>query len=311
LPQDEDKHEAPAAAATTAPCPYSPNASPQIPTDERRQPLSHPKKGDDALNELVDTILSSSRYKEVAPSLIRAIAKQELAKRRNLKEAVKATKNKLHQVSGAYLDSTENYAAWLLELQEASSVAEPDYLRERCRQIMRHHASTRERLPILSQFYAEIFAHLPPVHSLLDVACGLNPLAIPWMPLAKEATYLACDIQRDMMAFLQGWFDLSNRQGYAQVCDVLSTPPTHKVDVALLLKTISCLEQVDKTAGIRLLQAIQADYLVISYPARSLGGKNKGMVDYYKNHFHELVAHESWKITMLTFPSELVFVVEK
>lgn len=268
-------------------------------------------KGDDALNELVDTILSSSRYKEVAPSLIRTIAKQELAKRRNLKEAVKATKNKLHQVSGAYLDSTENYAVWLLELQEATSLAEPDYLRERCCQIMRHHASTRERLPILNQFYAEIFAHLPPVHSLLDIACGLNPLAIHWMPLAKEATYLACDIHRDMMTFLQRWFDLSDRQGYAQVCDVLSTPPTHKVDVALLLKTIPCLEQVDKTAGIGLLQAIQADYLVISYPAHSLGGKNKGMVDYYKNHFRELVAHEAWKITTLMFPSELVFVLEK
>lgn len=268
-------------------------------------------KDDDTLNELVDTILSSSRYKEVAPSLVHAIAKQELAKRRNLKEAVKATKNKLHQVSGAYLDSRENYAAWLRELREAISSGDPEYLRVRCREIMRHHASTRERLPILDQFYAEIFVHLPPVQSLLDIACGLHPLAIPWMPLAKDARYLACDIQREMMIFLQGWFDLSNRQGSAQLCDVLSTLPTHKVDVALLLKTIPCLEQVDKTVGIRLLQAIQADYLVISYPAQSLGGKNKGMVDYYKNHFRELVAHEAWKITMLTFPSELVFVVEK
>ena len=270
-------------------------------------------KSDDTLNELVAAILSSSRYKEVAPSLISTIGMQELIKRRNLKEAVKATKNKLHQVSGAYLEtSTENYAAWLLELHEVMRSGERNRLREWCRQIMRHHASTRERLPILEQFYAEIFAHLPPIHSLLDIACGLNPLALPWMPLAEGATYVACDIQHDMMAFLQSWFHAETAvQGYAQVCNVLAAYPTDKVDAALLLKTIPCLEQIDKTAGLRLLHAIQADYLVVSYPVRSLGGKHKGMIDYYEEHFRKLVAQKAWEITRLIFPTELVFIVKK
>ena len=264
------------------------------------------------VDHLVNTVLASKGYREIAPSLIREIAAQELTKRRSLKEAIKATKNKLHQVSGAYLDGAENYSAWLLELHEAMSSGERDRLRAWCRQIMQHHASTRERLPILDQFYTEIFAHLPPIHSLLDIACGLNPLALPWMPLTKGATYLACDIQQDMMAFLQQWFHAeSSVQGCAQVCNVLSACPTDSIDVALLLKTIPCLEQIDKTAGLRLLHTIQADYLVISYPVRSLGGKHKGMIDYYEEHFRKLVSQEAWGITKLIFPTELVFIVKK
>ena len=63
---------------------------------------------------------------------------------------------------------------------------------------------------------------LPPIRSVLDVACGLNPLAIPWMPLAPDVHYYACDIYADMIAFLNGFFQIAGIDGQAQACDLVS-----------------------------------------------------------------------------------------
>jgi len=269
------------------------------------------ERKNDQLDTLVDAIMASSKYKHVCKELITYIGAQELSKRRNGKEALKATKNKLHQIGSAYLDSRVHYESWLNELRMAALSANRDNLLHGCTRIMNHHASTRERLPILEQFYSEIFTYLPPIRSVLDIACGLHPLAIPWMPLPEDAEYYACDIYQDMMDFLHKWMVIINMQGRTQVCDVIQQCPNYKVDLAFVLKTIPCLEQVDKSAGSRLLHTINADHLVVSFPVHSLGGKRKGMVEHYETHFRELVANEKWEIKKLEFSSELVFVVRK
>ena len=100
--------------------------------------------------------------------VIHRIGAIELAKRPRLKEAIKATKNKLHQVGGAYLSEKMPYTEWLAELEQANP--DPDQLKDACRRIMRSHASTRERLPILEEFYTTIFQHVGQPKSILDVA---------------------------------------------------------------------------------------------------------------------------------------------
>lgn len=263
------------------------------------------------LNGLVDAVLMSSKYKSVREDFIRSIGSRELAKQRNLKEAIKATKNKLHQVGGAYLDSGINYAVWLDELREAYQSGNRDDFLKVCARIMQHHSSTRERLQILNQFYATTLADLSPLRTVLDVACGLNPLSIPWMPLAENVEYYAYDIYQDMMDFLNEFMAIIHVQGHAQACDVIQFCPTRKVDVAFILKTIPCLEQVDKSAGLRLLDTINADYLLVSFPVHSLGGRNKGMLINYEARFRDLVANKTWSIERFEFATELAFLVAK
>ncbi len=269
------------------------------------------------LDSLVAAVLASPKYRQVSAGLVRTIAGQELAKRENAKETIKAIKTRLHQVGGAYQSGREAYVKWLAELHAALQSGNRAVLLATSQRIMSHHASTRERLPILDRFYSTIFAGLPPVSSVIDLACGLNPLALPWMPLVPGATYTACDIYTDMIDFLNGFFALLQKQdeaavaGSAQVRDILTSCPTEHADVAFVLKTIPCLEQVDKSAGHRLLRALNADYLVVSFPIHSLGGRSKGMLTNYEVHFRELVAGESWEIQRIEFPGELAFVVKK
>ncbi|MGH2497366.1 MAG: 16S rRNA methyltransferase [Ktedonobacteraceae bacterium] len=270
-----------------------------------------PNPAQPPLLQLIEAIQASAKYRHIDAGFIRAVGTAELEKRRNLKEALKATKNKLHQVGAAYQDNIPSYTRWLEALRAASLTGDPAQLQATCREIMQLHASTRERLPFLSHFYSAILAHIAPVHSVLDIACGLNPLAIPSMPLAPGARYYACDIYQDMADFLQACFPLLHVDGEATVCDVIQHCPTHKVDVAFVLKTIPVLEQVDKNAGRRLLQSIHADHLVVSFPAASLGGRSKGMATNYETHFNELVAGQNWSIQRFSYAAELVFVIHK
>jgi 16S rRNA (guanine(1405)-N(7))-methyltransferase len=249
-------------------------------------------------------------YGAVCQELITRVGQQELAKRRNLREAVKATKNKLHQAAGAYLESDLPYSAWLEELR---ATGDPASFRSACRRVMGAHASTRERLPTLDEFYEIIWVGLPRVRSVLDLACGLNPLALPWMPLAEGAAYYAYDIYQDMVDFLGHFMalPLAKVRGEVQARDVLQLGPLPRVDLALLLKALPCLEQLDKAAGAKLLDMVQAEYVLVSFPARSLGRKEKGMVANYEAHFRELMRGRAGVIRRFEFPSELVFLVSQ
>jgi 16S rRNA (guanine(1405)-N(7))-methyltransferase len=256
------------------------------------------------LAALVAAVRASAKYRHLDATLVEEVAASELAKGRNFKESVKATRNKLHQVAGAYLPDRPDYAAWLNTITQATSTEER---RAAYRQVMSHHASTRERLPFLDSFYDTVLGDLPPIHSVLDLACGLNPLAAMWMPLAADAVYYACDIYEDQIDFLNSVSQQSGQRGQAFVGNLLAEVPAQAVDVALLLKTIPCLEQLDKGIGPRLLAQINTPVVVVSYPARSLGGHGKGMVQNYADHFAKLSAGQPWQITRFDFPTELVF----
>jgi len=260
------------------------------------------------VEQIVQSIAASRRYRSVSAEFVRSIAVRELARHRSVKEAIKATKNKLHQAAGAYMEARIDYAAHLRQMRAARNRNE---LAAACARAMVRHASSRERLPILPEFYAATLGSLPPVHSVLDVACGLNPLAIPWMPLAEGAAYYACDIYHDMVEFVGEFLRLSGTAGQAQVCDVIARCPTQHVDVALLLKAIPCLEQVDPSAGARLLDGLDADHLLVSFPAHSLGGLRKGMPENYTAHFMGLIAGRGWAVRRFLFAGELAFLVSR
>ena len=99
----------------------------------------------------------------------------------------------------------------------------------------------------------------------------------------------------------------SSAPGGAFVWDLLTGPPQVQADVVLLLKAIPCLEQLDKTIGARLLAAIDAPVVIVSFPAASLGGADKGMTGYYPSHFHQLIDPDLWQVDQLEFATELVF----
>lgn len=264
---------------------------------------------DPRLDELTARVRSSRKYSAISEALVRRIGADELAKRATLEDAVKATKNKLHQVAGLYFaDGRPEYDAWLRQIVQASDDASR---RAVLRAIMAYHASTRERLPILDAFYVRVFAGIGPVHSVLDLACGLNPLSLLWMPLAAGATYHAVDIYEDLARFLRAALSALSVTGRAEARDVIASCPTDEADVALLLKALPCLEQLDKAAGSVILDTINARHIVVSFPTRTVSGRNVGMREHYAARFAAMIAHKPWRVERIEFAGELVFRVTK
>lgn len=268
---------------------------------------------DAQLEALVAAVSSSAKYRHVSPDFVRAIGSRELAIRPNLKLAIKATKNALHQAGGAFFDAPIDYARALTRLREAASgtSAAGENFRDACRAIMAGHTSTRERLPILDTFFIETLSPVPSPARVIDIACGLNPLARPWMPLPPMTEYIAYDIYADQIAFLNETFALAGVPGRAEVRDVINRPPDEPAGLALVLKTLPCLEAVDKGAPGRLLDAIRAPFVLVSFPAQTLGGRRKGMAAHYETGFRRLLDARGWTAERFEFATELAFLVRK
>jgi 16S rRNA (guanine(1405)-N(7))-methyltransferase len=167
---------------------------------------------------VVADVLASRRYRWLAPELVARIAVAESPKAARLAEAVKRTKRRLHQVCGAYVETLQSEV--LLDRLRDAAAAGEEQLRDACREAMTRHASTRERLPVLDRFFAELFAVTGRPRVVLDLACGLNPLAAPWMDLPPDAVYLACDVDRRLVTLVDGFLALRGIRHAVELRDV-------------------------------------------------------------------------------------------
>jgi len=140
---------------------------------------------DEDVRAVVVRVAESRRYRAVDPAVVRRLASEELRRARGADDAVKRVKRRLHQAVGAYRPSAAGGAIHRdIERLTAASQGDPSggELRAVCLDLLARHASTRERLPFLDRFYTTIWDAIGGAPaSLIDLGCGLAPLALPWM----------------------------------------------------------------------------------------------------------------------------------
>jgi 16S rRNA (guanine(1405)-N(7))-methyltransferase len=263
-----------------------------------------------ALDTVVAAVSSSKKYRAVCADTIRRIAARELAVRGSVKTATKATKRRLHQAYGAFEHDFDDQAA-AQRLEAAYQTGSQPEIKSACSQLLGLHSSTRERLPILEQFYEAVFGITGRPSSMLDLGCGLNPLAWSWMGLEAGTRYFALDIDQSRVHFLNRYLALAGLEPLARCQDVLSQPPADTVDLALLLKLSPTLERQETGATLRLIEQIRSPHVVVSFSVTSLGGREKGMAEQYQAQFLNWIEGQSWSVDTLRFETELAFAVRK
>lgn len=237
--------------------------------------------------EIVERVRRSSRYRDVDPALVERLTAEELPKSRNADDAVKRVKRRLHQAVGAF--------------RSGMAGDEP----------MRSHASTRERLPYLGSFYQRTWSITGVPSSILDLGCGLNPLALPAMGLAPDARYVAIDVDERPLAAVRAYLEQSGQPHEVRTLDLVSSVPDDAADVALMLKLVTTLDRQDPDAATRLLQRLRARHAVVSFALRSLGGLADARAVTYRRRMDRLVADVGRVSTTAeaSVPGELVFVL--
>lgn len=237
--------------------------------------------------EIVERVRRSARYRDVDPALVERIASEELAGSRNLDDAVKRVKRRLHQAVGAFGMVRAGHPS------------------------LRDHASTRERLPHLDRFYPGIWRHTGIPGSIADLGCGLNPLTLPWMGLAPHARYLAVDIDRRALSAVRAFMLAADQPHEVRAMDLVREVPDDAVDVALLLKLITTLDRQDSGAAARLLSGLRARHAVVSFTTRTLGGRADSRAAAYRRRLERLAADADrvGAVAEASVPGELVFVL--
>lgn len=268
----------------------------------------------DPSEEVFRLVTAAAKYAALDEGFVRRLIDGELGKGRKPREAAREVRARLHQTGAVFLERQPDFDASLAELRLAKARGDTAW-RTACRAAMALHTSTHERLPILEDFYPRCLEGLGPIESLTDLACGLNPLALPWMGLPHAVHYQAVDIHLSLLAFLNRFFTLAGYDNARALPGDLTQANQLRglacADVALALKTLPSLEQSARGAALRLLELVPARWLVISFPLGSLGGRRRGRREHYSAQFQRWAASQSWHIEELVFPGELVYRIRK
>ena len=267
---------------------------------------------DDPLEPIIQELLSSRKYKGIdLPAVtVRDLLVKELPNYRSQKDAVQVVRKKLHNIVAPYLGDPD-YPAAAVMLEAAFQAGSDQAVKIACARLLAAHASTLERLKIVDEFYARLFAltgGLP--HTILDLACGLNPLTFPWMGLPPDINYYAYDIHRPRLTLINRFFELAGLAPLGTYQDVLVNPPEVEGDVAFLFKEAHRFEQRQRGCNRALWMALKVRYLMVSLPPHSLSGQHD-MVDRQRRLVYNTVEGLPWQVTEINFENEMVFVIEK
>ena len=255
-------------------------------------------------------LAESRKYRHLCRATIERVATWPAQRNDSQAQAVKAAKRKLHQVYAAYLSGWNPRGAEKI-LQSLQPEPIDEQLREACRRIMSQHTSTAERLGVLDGLYRSVFEITGQPKRILDLGCGLGPLALPWMHLPADIEYEAWDIDHRMVDLLNHFFRIAAPRSLAQCKDVLTETPAGQVDVAFCMKLLPCLEQQQPDIARQLLSRVPAEFIVISFPVRSIGGRRKNMPANYASRIEPVLAEMGLRAERLACPAELVYVARR
>ncbi len=261
------------------------------------------------LRALVAAIKASRKYRAVSEETIWALCEQAWPEHKKGKALEKAVRRRLHGIAAGHLGDPD-YAELGVALVAALERGDVEEERALCAAALQQHLSTRERWPYLPRFYAEIFARTGVPGTLLDLACGLGPLSLPWMGLPASTRLLAYDIHEPRVALLDGYLRARGQPGGAELRDIVLRPPTERADVALLLKELHRLQRnYPRAVGVEWLASIPARHLVVSLPAFSAHGGRR-LDERYRGMMAALVEGQGWATHELSFEHELVFCLD-
>ncbi len=129
------------------------------------------------------------------------------------------------------------------------------------------HSSTVERLNDYPKIKEKIRAINP--KSILDIGCGLNPLALA----SPSYTYYACDIRQDEISLVQTHFKKNHIPGKAFIYDLTTNDELPSADLCIIWKVLDIIPGDKYTLARKLLTSSKCNSFIISFSTRTLSGK--------------------------------------
>jgi len=250
-------------------------------------------------------LMDSGKYSNVYEGTLRKIISTMTLRFKKEKEIEKNVRKKLHQIYAAYQILGIRFKVSGIN-SEISGINE----------VLKSHVSTAERMGFYEEFYGKIFDVLGEPgkkYKIYDAACGLNPFSAFYFKERVEL-YHCSDIDVEANKEINRFFTENGLSNFSSSNRDLMVDeiPFSDYDVVFLFKTLSCIERQEKGSAKKILHnALAAPIVVVSFPSKSIGGKEKGMVENYSNFLEELLEDIPHTKTILHFPTEAVYIIIK
>ena len=222
----------------------------------------------DVSDPVVARVLTSRKYRSLDPVFVTRLVAEVRVHARSDKEAVQWTKRRLQQAVGAFVAGRPVAA---LTRARAALEADPDD-RAALVAAMGSHSSSAERVAHLDEVGDLLATWVGRPASVLDLACGLGPLATPWLHLADGCRYWCCDVDLGLVDGLQALAPFLPVDLTAETVDLVADTVTRPAEVALALKAVTTLDQQRPGRSATVLGALRCPDIVISVPRQSLSG---------------------------------------
>lgn len=265
------------------------------------------------LNELISEILHSKKYSNVDAAVVSRVCASMASKYPKKKDVIKAVKNELHIIHESFFHGDNCHKIAFELLSQLDDESDPRQMKEVCSRIMQLHSSTAERQNDIENIYDYLSSYITNESSVMDIGCGFNPFAIPYLAHMPQS-YIALDINTETINLIQQFFELLKKPRliyYSEVFDVAPSTPTKPIDVALLLKILPLLQQQKKGRGFSLLDELSFEIAVVSFPTKSLTGKQKGMEAFYTNLLEDSIPSSIEIMDRKTFSNEMFYILKK
>lgn len=261
------------------------------------------------LTELIEASRNSRKYREMdlPDDFLYDLAKQAAKNAPSSAEIKTIFRKNLHNVIAPYLENID-YPQETLRL-----IKEPEILNDLpayCLSVMKKHASTRERIPWLGVFFAVIEEQIGRPKCVLDLACALDPLSLPWLKLAPEPTFLAFDVNGSRVSYLNQLFAAAFPFAKAIQQDIFVNPPCEKADCAFFFKEAHRLEKRQPGATALLLQQLNVDVIVLTLPATDLA-RHHSLESYHTQLVEKAIQGQDYHFEKIRIGDELLFFISK
>jgi 16S rRNA (guanine(1405)-N(7))-methyltransferase len=243
-------------------------------------------------------LCSPPKYRGVCPGALERVYAESL-RRYGPKGAEKAARAELHRIAGAFLSPSDLKKA--STLLEAAKSGEEGALT----QVLALHASTRERLPIMAELYGRALPALGNPRSIADLACGLNPLYLGSLGLRVRGVELSMDAAR----LANGWAETLGWDVRVEPGDLAGGAPLPEADATLAMKLWPLLDKQMVGGGRALLERVRSNRALVTFPTRSLSGRNVGMRTHYETSFEQNLPADAKIVDKFALPGELCYVL--
>lgn len=247
----------------------------------------------------VEALLASPKYRGVYPGAVERVYMESL-RRHGPKGAEKAARAELHRIAGAFLSPNELKKA--RTLLEAAKSGEDGALER----VLSLHASTRERLPEMAALYERALPALGSPRTILDLASGLNPLYLGSLGLSVRGI----ELQTDAARLVNEWAEALGWDVRVDPGDLADGSPFPEADATLLMKLLPLMEKQLAGGGQALLSRVRSKKALVTFPTRTLSGRNVGMKNHYEASFEQTLPAEAKILDKFALSGELCYVLE-